>query len=191
MFLGFACRFYFLLRKIGQIGVIGSTNKTLQALIAPPLAEMGYRLVRVHLGSNVRPTLQIMAEPLSGAAMTVDGCAEVSRRISRLMDDRDPIGGAYVLEVSSPGLDRPLVEPEDFNRYAGLEARIEATRPIDGRRKFRGFLAGATETAARIKVADKGQDREIEIPFDHMAGAKLVLTDDLIKRSRDSRPDSA
>ncbi len=171
--------------------VIGSTNKTLQALYAPHLAEMGYRLVRVQLGSNVRPTLQIMAEPLSGVAMTVEGCTEVSRKISRLMDEQDLIGGAYLLEVSSPGLDRPLVEPEDFNRYVGLEARIEVTSPIDGRRKFRGFLAGATEQAARIKFADNGEDREIEIPFDHMAGAKLVLTDDLIKRSRDSRPDSA
>ena len=171
--------------------MIGSTHKSLQALIAAPLAELGYRLVRVVLGSGPRPTLQIMAEPASGGAMMVTGCAKVSRRISALLDEKKPIGGAYVLEVSSPGLDRPLVEPADFQRFAGLEARIEVTNRIDGRRKFRGQLAGATEQATRIKVADNGEEREFEIPFDHMAGAKLVLTDDLLKRSRDSRPGGA
>jgi ribosome maturation factor RimP len=163
--------------------VIGSTHKSLQALIAPPLAEMGYRLVRLTLGSEVPPSLQIMAEPLSGDSMTVAGCAEVSRKVSRILDDADPIDSDYVLEVSSPGLDRPLVERQDFVRFAGMEAKIEAANLIDGRRKFKGQLVGATDKAARIAITDKGEKREFEIPFDNIAGAKLVLTDALIKGS--------
>ena len=166
--------------------MIGSTHRTLQTLIAPALADLGYRLVRLQLGSGSPPNLQIMAEPASGEAMTVDGCAEVSRRVSRVLDGADPIDRDYVLEVSSPGLDRPLVEPEDFERFVGQETKIEATQTIDGRRKFRGELVGATDQAARIRIAGKGgEQREYEIPFDNMAGAKLVLTDDLIRGSSD------
>ena len=163
--------------------VIGSTHKTLQALIAPPLAELGYRLVRLQLGLGVPPSLQIMAEPLSGEAMTVAGCAEVSRRVSRILDDADPIESDYLLEVSSPGVDRPLVGREDFERFGGMEAKIEAANVIDGRRKFKGQLVGATDKAARITITDNGEKREIQIPFDNIAGAKLVLTDELIKSS--------
>ena len=166
--------------------MIGSTHRTLQTLIAPALADLGYRLVRLQLGSGSPPNLQIMAEPASGEAMTVDGCAEVSRRVSRVLDGAGPIDRDYVLEVSSPGLDRPLVEPEDFERFVGQETKIEATQMIDGRRKFRGELVGATDQAARIRIAGKGgEQREYEMPFDNMAGAKLVLTDDLIRGSSD------
>jgi len=163
--------------------VIGSTHKTLQALIAPPLAELGYRLVRLQLGLGVPPSLQVMAEPLSGEAMTVAGCAEVSRRVSRILDDADPIESDYLLEVSSPGVDRPLVGREDFERFAGMEAKIEAANLIDGRRKFKGQLMGATDKGARITISDNGQPREFEILFENIAGAKLVLTDELIKGS--------
>jgi len=161
--------------------VIGSTHKSLQALIAPALAEMGHQLVRLQLGSDVPPSLQIMAEPLSGEAMTVVGCAEVSRRVSRILDDADPIDSDYLLEVSSPGLDRPLVERQDFERFAGMEVKIEAANLIDGRRKFKGQLVGATDKAARITITDNGEKREIQIPFDNIAGAKLVRPAELIK----------
>ena len=168
--------------------MIGSNHKAIEALIAPSLAGMGYRLVRVRLASAPRPTLQIMAEPQTGAPMTIDGCAEVSRQISAVLEVENPIGGPYLLEVSSPGLDRPLVQPEDFQRYAGREVRIEAATAIEGRRRFKGQLAGATDAAARIVVNVDGEPREVEIAFENIAGAKLVLTDDMIKRPRDFRP---
>lgn len=164
--------------------MIGSTHKTLQTLIKPLLTEMGYRLVRLQIGSSVPISLQIMAEPLSGDAITVGECAEISRRVSRILDEVEPIDSDYFLEVSSPGLDRPLVEPDDFERFAGLEAKIEAVKLIDGRRKFMGQLVGSTKQAARIKINDQGKQREFEIPFDNIAGAKLILNDDLIREKK-------
>ena len=102
---------------------------------------MGYELVRVHYGSGSgRPTLQIMAERLDRQPMTVDDCAEISRNISALLDVEDPLEDAYLLEVSSPGIDRPLIRPADYERFAGFEARLELTRPIEGRRRFRGRI---------------------------------------------------
>ena len=164
--------------------MIGSTRKTLETLIEPLLTEMGYRLVRVQIGSSAPISLQIMAEPLSGDAMTVGECADVSRRVSRILDDIEPIDCDYVLEVSSPGLDRPLVQPYDFERFAGLEAKIEAANLIDGLRKFEGQLVGATKKAARIKINDQGKQREFEIPFDNIAGAKLILNDNLFREKK-------
>src|SRR5437773_11488495 len=104
---------------------------------------MGYRLVRVALIGAQRPTLQVMAERRDEAAMTVEDCADISRSISALIDVEDPIAGAYLLEVSSPGIDRPLVRPEDYDRFAGFEARIELGEPVDGRKRYRVRLPGS------------------------------------------------
>ena len=106
---------------------------------------MGYRLVRVMITSGRRATLQVMAEPFDDRPMTVEDCAEISRSVSALLDVADPIAGAYMLEVSSPGIDRPLVRPEDYDRFSGFEARIELARPLEGRKRFRGRLLGLAE----------------------------------------------
>jgi ribosome maturation factor RimP len=146
-------------------------------VIEPSLEGMGYRLVRVVITSGRRATLQIMAERLDDRSMTVDDCAEISRSVSALLDVVDPITGSYMLEISSPGIDRPLVRAEDYDRFSGFEARIELSRPLDGRKRFRGRLLG-TITGA---VTDSG---EVRIPLDAVLRAKLVLTDDLLAASR-------
>lgn len=146
-------------------------------IIEPSLDAMGYRLVRVMVtGGLRRPTLQVMAERRDDAAMTVDDCAEISRSISALLDVADPIAGAYVLEVSSPGIDRPLVRPEDYDRFSGFEARIELSEPLDGRKRFRGRLLGREADAVRLV----GEDGEIRLPLAAIARAKLILTDELL-----------
>ena len=145
-------------------------------IIEPSLEAMGYRLVRVSFIGARGATMQIMAERVDQAAMTVEDCAEISRSVSALLDVADPIAGAYTLEVSSPGVDRPLVRPEDYERFAGFDAKIELSRPLDGRKRFRGRLLGRTPLGARL-LAETG---EVLLPFDAIARAKLVLSDELI-----------
>ncbi len=147
-----------------------------ERLIAPTLEAMGYEVVRVRMVPKGRPTLQVMAERRDGPGPTADECAEISRVVSALLDVADPIAGAYELEISSPGIDRPLVRRGDFERFAGHEAKIETRRPIDGRRRFRGRLAGVHGDGVRIALGD----RQAEIPIGEIAAAKLVLTDELI-----------
>jgi len=149
-------------------------------LIEPSLDAMGYRVVRVQLTSLRRPTLQVMAERRDEAAMTVDDCAAISRSISAILDVEDPIAGAYTLEVSSPGIDRPLVKPEDYDRFAGFEARVELSAPIDGRKRFRGRLLGRADDEIRL-VAETG---EVRLPLTTIAKAKLVLTGELIAQAQ-------
>jgi ribosome maturation factor RimP len=151
-------------------------------VIEPSLDAMGYRLVRVMLTGLRRPTLQVMAERRDDQPMTVDDCADISRSVSALLDVADPIAGAYMLEVSSPGLDRPLVRPEDYDRFAGFEARIELSVPQDGRKRFKGRLLGRDGEAVRL-VGDGG---EVRLPLAAIARAKLVLTDDLLAQARQS-----
>ena len=145
-------------------------------IIEPALEAMGYRLVRVLLTTAHRPTLQVMAERRDEGAMTVDDCADISRSVSALLDVADPIAGAYTLEVSSPGIDRPLVRPEDYDRFAGFEARIELGEPLDGRKRFRGRLLGREGADIRL-IAETG---EVRLKLAGIARAKLVLTDDLL-----------
>ncbi len=152
----------------------------IEALIAPSLEAMGYSVVRVALTGGRRATLQIMAERLDGAAMTVDDCAAISHSVSAILDVADPIDEAYMLEVSSPGIDRPLVRRRDYERFAGFEAKIELSRPLDGRKRFRGKLLGVEEDA--IKLA--AEDGEVLLPLSDVAKAKLVLTDELIAASQ-------
>src|SRR5205807_5486735 len=155
-------------------------TRQIAAIIEPSLDAMGYRLVRVVLLSARRATLQIMAERRDEAAMTVEDCAEISRPISALLDVADPIAGAYTLEVSSPGIDRPLVRPEDYDRFAGFEARIELAQPLEGRKRFRGRLLGRVEDGVRLV----GDDGEVRLPLAAISKAKLILTDDLIAQAQ-------
>jgi ribosome maturation factor RimP len=155
------------------------TNEIAQ-MIEPSLAAMGYRLVRVAVTSGRRATLQVMAERIDDAPMSVDDCALISRSVSALLDVADPIAGAYLLEISSPGIDRPLVRPEDYDRFSGFEARIELTEPFAGRKRFRGRLLGTADGEVRL-ATEAGEAR---LPLTSVARARLVLTDDLIAASR-------
>lgn len=143
------------------------------------LAGMGYALVRVRLSGATRPVLQIMAERADDSGMTVEDCADISHAVSALLDVEDPIKGAYRLEVSSPGIDRPLTREKDFERFAGYEARVELRQMIGQQRKFRGRIKGVRDGMVRMAAGDD----EISIPFENIQQAKLVLTDDLIAAS--------
>jgi ribosome maturation factor RimP len=149
-------------------------------IIEPSLEAMGYRVVRVALTGAQRPTLQVMAERGDEVAMTVEDCADISRSISALLDVADPIAGAYTLEVSSPGIDRPLVRPEDYDRFAGFAARIELSAPVDGRKRFRGRLLGRAEQYVRLI----GEAGEVRLPLTAIVRAKLELTEDLLAAAR-------
>jgi ribosome maturation factor RimP len=149
-------------------------------IIEPSLEAMGYRLVRAALTNGQRPTLQVMAERRDEVAMTVDDCADISRSVSALLDVADPIAGAYTLEVSSPGIDRPLTRPEDYDRFAGFEARIDLSAPLDGRKRYRGRLLGRAGDCVRLA----GEGGEARLPLAAIARAKLVLTDDLLAQAQ-------
>jgi len=149
-------------------------------LVEPVLDEMGFRLVRVRLTAS---TLQIMAERPDGT-FTIDDCEAVSRAVSPLIDVEDPVPQSYNLEVSSPGIDRPLVRPEDFARWAGHEAKIELVKPLDGRKRFRGTIAGMAADEVRLTLPPAAGAVTVALPFADIGDAKLVLTDALIEASR-------
>src|SRR5215467_14621043 len=154
------------------------------AIAEPVLAGIGYRLVRVKISGLDSCTVQIMAERPDGT-MTVEDCEAVSRVLSPVLDVADPIDRAYRLEVSSPGMDRPLVRRSDFERFAGHRVKVEMAVAIDGRRRFRGLLLGVDGAAARIRRDDAapGEPNEVLLAIEEMAEAKLVLTDALIAES--------
>ncbi len=159
------------------------------AVIAAPVLEgLGYRLVRVRVSTLDGCTVQVMAERPDGS-MAVEDCEAVSRALSPVLDVADPIERAYRLEISSPGIDRPLVRRSDFDRYAGHTVKIEMTVPVDGRRRFRGRLDGTQTTPAgdqaRIHRNDAGPDEpaDVLLPIADMSEAKLVLTDDLVTQA--------
>jgi ribosome maturation factor RimP len=145
-------------------------------LITPAIEAMGFELVRVQVSGSQRPTVQVMAEPASGRAMSVDDCAEISRAISAVLDVEDPITGPYSLEVSSPGIDRPLTRPKDYERFLGHEAKVETSAPIDGRKRFKGPIKSVDANAVELTV----DGADVRIPFGTVHKAKLVLTDALI-----------
>ncbi len=159
----------------------------LESLIAPAVQAQGYRLVRLRLMGAKRKTLQILAERPDGQ-MDVEDCAKLSRAVSEVLEASDPISEEYVLEVSSPGIDRPLTAPEDFARFAGHDARVELARGVDGRRRFKGLLIGleGADVVMNVTDADEGI-RQVRFPFDDIAEAKLVLTDRLIQESLKAR----
>ncbi len=152
-------------------------EERVSALVAPSLEAMGYDLVRVLLQGRQHLTLQIMAERRDRVPMTVEDCADISRALSALLDVEDPIAGAYTLEVSSPGIDRPLTRPQDYERFAGFDAKLETVRPVDGRKRFRGKMLGLDADGQVRLVVETG---EVSIPLADVKSAKLVLTDELI-----------
>ena len=151
-------------------------DRRLAEIITPVIEDMGFELVRVRLMSGKKTTLQIMADKPEGG-IEVDDCADISNAVSAVLDVEDPILDEYTLEVSSPGIDRPLTRLKDFDAFEGYEAKLETGDLIDGRRRFRGVLAGVEEDEVLINV-DEGT---IGLKFDWLSHAKLVLTDELIK----------
>lgn len=151
------------------------------AIAEPVIEDLGYRLVRVKVSGADGCTVQIMAERPDGG-MDVDDCETISRALSPVLDVADPIDRAYRLEISSPGLDRPLVRKSDFDRYSGHLARIEMEIPVNGRKRFRGFLAGTENEMARLQreSVPEGEEPEVVLPIAEMSEAKLVLTDELV-----------
>ncbi len=153
-------------------------------LIEPVLEDMGFRLVRVLMSRRDGGTIQIMADK-AGGAINVDDCASISRRLSPLLDAHDPIEGRYFLEVSSPGIDRILVRPSDFEDWAGFETKVELKELIDGRRRFRGLLEGYEngEMLLQVRLDEESEPQTIGLPVELILDAKLVLTDELIRAS--------
>jgi len=159
------------------------------AIAAPVLSGLGYRLVRVRASGTASLTVQIMAEKADGT-MAIEDCEAASRALSPVFDAEDPIDREYRLEISSPGIDRPLVRRSDFERYAGHEAKIEMAVARDGRKRFRGILLGTEGEAARLRHKDmteqnlaEGEAADVLLPIADMAEARLVLTDALIRES--------
>ena len=154
--------------------------KGIEALIAPSLEAMGYRVVRAVFTGGRRATLQVMAERADDTAMSVDDCSLVSQTVSALLDVADPIAESYLLEVSSPGIDRPLFRREDYERFAGFEAKLELQQPLDGRRRFRGRLLGLDGDIVNVNLGAE----IVRLPLADITRAKLVLTDELIAATR-------
>ena len=153
-------------------------------IVAPVLADLGYRLVRVRISGAAGCTVQVMAERPDGI-MAIEDCEAASRALSPALDVADPIEGPYRLEVSSPGIDRPLVRRSDFARYAGHLAQVEMLAPIDGRRRFRGELLGVEGECVRMRCGDAAaaEHPKVLLPIDGMTEARLLLTDALISES--------
>lgn len=156
---------------------------TLAGLVEPTLEGLGFRLVRVKISGRDGKTVQIMAERPDGS-MTIDDCEIVSKELSPLLDANDPLAEAYRLEISSPGIDRPLVRPSDFEDWAGHEAKIELKEPVEGRRRFQGQLEGFEDGEVRMEVdLDQIGRTNIGLPLALVSEARLVLTDDLIREA--------
>jgi ribosome maturation factor RimP len=166
-------------RLVAEVGVAARVA----ALAEPVVAGLGYRLVRVRVSGTSGCTVQIMAERPDGA-MTIEDCEAVSRALSPVLDVADPVERAYRLEISSPGIDRPLVRRSDFERYAGYAVKVEMAVVVEGRRRFRGTLLGTEGAAARIRCEGIAEGPlDVLLPIDDMAEAKLVLTDELVTES--------
>ncbi len=156
---------------------------TLATLIEPVVVSLGFRLVRVSISGREGKTVQIMAERPDGS-MTIEDCESISRQLSPLLDANDVVAEAYRLEVSSPGIDRPLVRPSDFEDWAGYEAKIELKQPLEGRKRFRGRLDGFETGEVRIEVdLDQIGLTTLGLPVSLISEARLVLTDDLIREA--------
>lgn len=152
----------------------------LEKLLTPVVEGLGYEVVRIMTIGVQNPTLQIMIEPQNHENPNVDDCAKVSRAISAVLDEKDPIAGEYTLEVSSPGIDRPLTKPEHFARFADYEAKIETSEAIEGRKRFKGKIINL-EKGKLINFDMDGTN--YQIPFDVISKAKLVLTDELLAQA--------
>jgi|SRR5437763_6462879 len=164
----------------GSRALVTELLRRIEDIVAPTVVGMGYELVRVAM-SRGGGTLQIMIEPSDGRPMDVEACATISRALSAVLDVEDPISGAYTLEVSSPGIDRPLTREKDFIRWTGHVARVETAEPLDGRRRFKGTLLGVEAGTVRLRLED---GTEAQLPLSAVTRAKLELTDALLDEHR-------
>ena len=162
-------------------------DKELLELLDPVAEAAGYAIVRLRLtgGSAKGRVLQIMAERPSDGDMEIDDCSRLSRAVSEVMDAADPVSGEYRLEVSSPGIDRPLTRLADFETYQGYEARLELDRLAEGRKRFKGLLAGVDGDHVGIDL--EGEEHTALVPFGWITEAKLSLTDELMKKGAEAR----
>ncbi len=165
-------------RFIRETGVAAD----IASLIEAPLIDLGFRLVRVMISGRNGTTVQIMAERPDGT-MTVEDCALVSRNISPLMDAHDPIAGQYALEISSPGIDRPLTRASDFDDWAGHETKLETRELIAGRKRFRGVIEGRQDDTVSLTLEPDQGGETISLPIASISEARLVLTDELIRET--------
>ncbi len=171
--------FYFPRVPLSDLIAKTAMDRRLADIVGPVIEGMGFELVRIRLmGGNTR-TLQIMADRPDGG-IEVDDCGEISIAVSAVLDVEDPVEDNYILEVSSPGIDRPLTRLKDFEMWKGWEARIETTELVDGRRRFKGTLGGVEGEEVLIQIEEAGEPVVIGLQFDWLADAKLILTDDLI-----------
>ena len=145
--------------------------------VAPAIERMGYELVRVQVSGKERPVVQVMADRADGANFKVEDCEAISHAVGAVLDVEDPIRGEWALEVSSPGIDRPLTRAKDWERFAGHVAQVELVVPVEGRKRFKGIALGADAEAARLRLED---GTEMAFPRSNIRRAKLVLTDELI-----------
>ena len=160
------------------------TKHPLQDLLEPVITGLGYEVVRILTIGQKNPTLQIMIDRLDGKDITVEDCATVSRAVSAVLDEKDPIKDQYSLEVSSPGLDRPLTKIEHFKRFSGYEARIETAVEVEKRKRFKGVL-GNVDEQNRVHIDVDGTD--YTIAFDDISKAKLILTDELLQAAAEAQ----
>ncbi|WP_299923028.1 ribosome maturation factor RimP [uncultured Pelagimonas sp.] len=154
-------------------------DRRLADIIAPVIEDLGFELVRIRLMGGNTKTLQIMAERPEGG-IEVDECAKISNEVSAILDVEDPVVEAYTLEVSSPGIDRPLTRLKDFANFEGYEAKLETSDLIDGRKRFRGILAGVEEQDVLINLDQDGETITVGLNYDWLSEAKLVMTDELV-----------
>lgn len=155
-------------------------DRRLAGIVSPVIEGLGFELVRLRLQGGRHPLLQIMADRPEGG-IDVDDCAAISTAVSAVLDVEDPIEDKYTLEVSSPGIDRPLTRLKDFDLWEGYEARIETSEQIDGRKRFKGVLRGTEGEEVLLEIENAGEMVTIGLQFDWLSDAKLVLTDELIE----------
>lgn len=164
-------------------------DRRLAGIVGPVIEDLGFELVRLRLQGGRTATLQIMADRPEGG-INVDDCADISTAVSAVLDVEDPLEDNYHLEVSSPGIDRPLTRLKDFATFEGYEARLETNQPIDGRKRFKGVLAGVEGEEVLLNLEEGGTVQTIGLNFDWLADAKLVLTDELIAEMLRQRKDA-
>ncbi len=154
-------------------------------MLEPIIEKLGYEVVRIMTIGQANPTLQIMIDKTDGTEITVDDCAKVSRALSETLDEKDPISGRYNLEVSSPGLDRPLTKPEHFVRFAGNVVKIETDELVENRKRFKGVLNGMENLTVLLTM----EGTEYRLPFETISKAKIVLTDELLAKWEAEHPE--